>query len=349
MVTRNAFQPLSPSMNSRFAARLLALLLVAVFVAGSAFAQVKVDPIGTYRTSDSLGNEYRDMGAGIAQIQTVKRIPFFNLDGKQRLDRFSTYGSSLKDRNFKAAASAVHQDFSSGLVKDLTTVFLTDVLTKVAKGQDLNTALSDSIKGMTSKEFLAGNLLGGTLGCILGTAVPVPALPGLAGQMMGNLPLLAGAMLGTRVGVNLINGRSAFAGINPLEFLCQAAGSSIGMVLGGLLPVPTLGPIVGGAIGGTMGVKFATWLQNKIHPPSVPQAPEVTGTASLVAAAPPTAAPQAPQTSTNLAGLQATDLRKLSDSLYRDHLRATASGDRAGAETTLRSYKQVQEALAAQR
>lgn len=335
-------------MPARTLTTLLALLLTVACL--PAAAQNTVNPIGTYRASDGLGSEYRDMGATIANVETVKRIPFFNLDGKTKVERFSTYGTTLKERNFKGTASALQQDFSSGLLKDLSTIFLTDILTKVARGQDLNAAISDSVKGMTSKEFLAGNLLGGTLGAMLGSAIPVPAMGGLMGSMAGTLPMLAGAMLGTRVGINLINGRDPFNGINPLEFACQAIGSTVGMVVGGMLPVPTLGPIVGGAIGGTMGVKFAAWLQKNVGDLIQKRRG---GSEKLEAVTPvavaPVAAPQAPQTSTNLAGLDASSLRKMSDGFYREYLKAASSGDRTGAAASLTSYKQVQDALGAQK
>jgi hypothetical protein len=327
---------------------ILTALLLAVACLPAA-AQGSLNPIGTYRTSDGLGTEYRDTGASIANVETVKRIPFFNLDGTTKAQRFSTYGTTLKEGNFKGAATALKQDFSTGLFKDLTTIFLTDILTKVARGQDLNEAISASVKGMASKEFLAGNLLGGTLGAMLGSAIPVPAIGGMMGSMAGTLPMLAGAMLGTRVGINLINGRDPFNGINPLEFACQAIGSTVGMVLGGMLPVPTLGPIVGGAIGGTMGVKFAAWLQQNVGD-LIQKHRGGTETLEVVTpVAAPVAAPQAPQTSTDLAGLDASSLRKMSDGFYREYLKASASNDRTAATASLASYKQVQEALGGHR
>ncbi|MBI4866277.1 MAG: hypothetical protein HY816_04930 [Candidatus Wallbacteria bacterium] len=333
----------------RFVGSWLSLVaLIALVASTPAGAQSKVDPIGTFRTADGLGTEYRDMGAAIAQIETIKRIPFFNMQPQQRVERFSAYGAALKDRDFKGAAKTVGQDFSSGLVKDIGTIFLTDILTRVAKGSDVNQAVSDTLKGMTSKEFLAGNLLGGTLGAAIGSSIPVPILPGLAGQMMGTLPMLAGALLGTKVGINLVNGRSAFEGIRLLEFTTQTIGSTVGIVLGGLLPVPTLGPIVGGAIGGTMGLKLAEWLRNRAATLRGPIA-EAGKDQPLAAAAELPAAPAAPSSSDGLAGLAPAELRKVSDGHYRDYLKAAATGNHAAAAASLSSYKRAQDALTAQR
>src|SRR5688500_11537116 len=102
----------------------LALTIAASHCAGSAPSQPRPDPINTWKTAEGLGKEFRDTGAAIAQIETVKRIPFFNLDGKQRVERFSTYGSALRERDFKGAATNLNKDFSSGLIKDLGVVFM---------------------------------------------------------------------------------------------------------------------------------------------------------------------------------------------------------------------------------
>lgn len=330
---------------------LVALALVVAWGGSPAdvLGQARPDPIGTFRSSESLGSEYRDMGAAIAQIQTVKRVPFFTMDGHKRMERLSAYGDALKGRDFKTAAGHVSSDFSSGLVKDISTIFLTDVLTRVAKGDDMGKAVSDTFKGLTSKDFLAGNLLGGTLGAAIGSAIPVPILPGLAGQMMGHLPMLAGAMLGTKVGINLVNGRAAFDGIKPLEFVSQAVGSTVGMALGGLLPVPTLGPIVGGAIGGSVGLKVAAWIREraaKVRGPQILAGLDSTAP-SAAAATTPGATPQAP--SDSLTGLDTPTLKKMSDGLYREYVQAASGGNQATAAASLATYKQVQDALAGRR
>ncbi len=339
----------------------IALTAFAWMLSGSAFAQ---EPLAIYRTSQNLGGSYRDMGTTVAQINTVKKIPILNLDAQQRAARFSDYGSAIKNGKYQQAASSVGQDFGSGLVRDVSTIFLTDVLTRVARGEEMNTAVASSVKGMSSKEFLLGNIAGGTTGAALGSMISVPMLPGLAGSMAGTMPMLAGAMLGTRVSVNLINGRKPLAGIDPLVFIGQALGSSAGMVLGGLVPVPTLGPIVGGTMGGTAGVQAAEWLKEKashINPKA-----EAMGIADMTAddagsksngaslagsdragpAAPGQTSPEETSQGEDPHRLDLASLRSRSDSLYRAYVDSSRGGDLAAATSNLTAYARVQGELA---
>ena len=288
--------------------------------------------------ASSLGDQYSDFNTRLMTIQTVKSLPFFNKTPTERLSAIRGYYDSARTGNVRGVASSVQNDFSNGgLVKDVGIALATNVLTQVSQGKSIDDSVSKTISYMTTPEYLLGNLMGGTMGAALGSLIPVPIVGGFLGQLMMNVPAMTGAMLGSNVGSKFVHGvrtRNLDMGeiVRSLDWtslIFQSIGATAGMLIGNSLPVPFLGQLVGGVLGGTLGLKVATWVKARLHigttasdwiatPQYDPAKIQLPPWASIPGAIPPTSgassAPAAPVSTASVVELQMKDaMRRYTD------------------------------------
>ena len=247
---------------------LLSLLLVSTLGAQT----FTIDPSVLVNPKTKLGSEFDQMNRHITQIHAVKSLPFFKLSQAQRYDRLSSYATKARGGQVKSLAGDVSKDFfQGGIVKDVGIVALTSIMTRMAQGETLDESISNTWEYVTTSQFFFGQIFGGMFGAALGAMVPVPMLGGIAGQIIAGVPMMTGAMLGGTMGYNLIDQIKAgdvnlvqlLKSVDYINLFCQAVGSTIGMTVGTLLPVPGLGSVIGGVIGGNLGMRFAMWLRQK--------------------------------------------------------------------------------------
>mgnify|MGYP001554263790 CR=1 FL=1 len=251
----------------------LRLILLTLLLVSSLGAQTfTVDPSVLINPKSKLGSEFDKMNRHITQIHAVKSLPFFKLSHSQRYDRLSSYATKARGGQMKSLGGDVSKDFfQGGIVKDVGIVALTSVMTRMAQGETLDESISNTWEYVTTSQFFFGQIFGGMFGAALGAMIPVPMIGGLAGQIIGGVPMMTGAMLGGTLGYNLIDQIKAgdvnlvqlLQSVDYVNLFCQALGSTIGMTVGTLLPVPGLGSVIGGVIGGNLGMRFAMWLRQK--------------------------------------------------------------------------------------
>lgn len=153
------------------------------------------------------------------------------------------------------------------------------------KGEDFGQALRNTGKVLASPEFLVGNVLAGSAGAALGSAIPLPARlvgPGLLRGMAGATPVMAGAILASKLGMGLVqqlrqgqvNLGALVGGVDWGLTAAEIAGTVIGMsvatALAGpaLLAATTLGPfalipIAGAILGGIAAERLVHWWRNR--------------------------------------------------------------------------------------
>jgi hypothetical protein len=318
------------------------VLLAGLICASSACAQLS--PADHWKRGTGLSDRYADFNTHLMQVQTVKSIPFFNKTPTQRMSAIRGYYSSVRTGNVGGAASSLKGDFTSGaLLKDVAIASMTQVLTQVSQGKSMDQAVSSTARYLMTPEYLIGNLMGGIGGAALGALIPVPFVGGFLGQVIAQVPTMTGAMLGSNMGAKIVHGirngnldmGEVLRSIDWLSLGFQSVGATAGMLLGSTLPVPFLGQLVGGVIGGGAGSAAAKWLKGKfgLKQPDqdyidLPQYDPITTPVTwLPATIPGTAANFAPAApTTDPASLQA----KL-DEAHRQYARLEQSGDRAGA------------------
>ena len=333
---------------------ILRAVLLVTALAGAVSAQTVSlgDRIGK---TGNLSNEYSDFNTRLIQIQTVKSLPFFNKTPTERLSAIRGYYTDARDGNYGKAAGSVKDDFTNGgLVKDVGIAMMTQVLTQVSQGKSMNDAVSQTVQYIMSPEYLIGNLMGGTLGAALGSLIPVPVVGGFLGQLIANVPAMTGAMLGSNIGSKSVNGirngdfslGAIFKSIDWVSLGFQSVGATAGMILGSALPVPFLGQLVGGVLGGAAGLAVAKlakqvlhlsspaqdWIASGQYDPStnvkVPVPAWATSVTGVVTNA---SAPAAPVSSV-------TDLDQQVQDAMRRYTSAEATGDKTAASTAYAQY-----------
>lgn len=221
----------------------------------------------------TLAEQYSDFNTRLMQIQTVKSLPFFNKTPQQRMSAVRGYYQSVRSGNVRSATSSLASDFSNGgIVKDVGIALMTQVLTQVSQGKSVDESVSKTVRYMLTPEYLIGNLMGGTLGAALGSMIPIPVVGGFLGQLIGGVPTMTGAMLGSNVGSRIVHGirngnldlGEIARSIDWTTLAFQSIGATAGMILGSSLPVPFLGQLVGGVIGGGVGLTAAKWVKKKL-------------------------------------------------------------------------------------
>ena len=266
----------TPSRSDTHRALLRALWLAVTIAALALPARAQTGPglgdrIGK---AGSLGNEYSDFNTRLMQIQTVKSLPFFNKTPTERMSAVRGYYSAVRQGDVRGAAGSLKNDFSNGgLAKDVGIAMMTNVLTQVSQGKSIDESVSKTIQYMMTPEYLIGNLLGGTLGAALGSMIPIPVVGGFLGQVIAGVPTMTGAMAGSNLGSKIVHGirngnlnmGDIMKSVDWTSLAFQSVGATAGMIIGNGLPVPFLGQLVGGVLGGSVGLKAATWVKGKLH------------------------------------------------------------------------------------
>lgn len=238
-----------------------------------AAAPVAAQSIGDHITKGgNLGEQYSDFNSRLMQIQTVKSLPFFNKTPSQRASAVRGYYQSVRTGDVRGFGSSVKADFSNGgIAKDVGIALATQVLTQVSQGKSMDEAVSKTVRYMMTPEYLIGNLMGGIAGAALGSLIPVPGFGGFAGKLIGGVPAMTGAMLGSNIGAKIVHGirngnldmGEIMGSIDWISLGFQSVGATAGMLIGSSLPVPFLGQLVGGVLGGQLGGTAAKWVKGK--------------------------------------------------------------------------------------
>lgn len=240
-----------------------------------AAAPVAAQSIGDHITKGgSLGEQYSDFNQRLMQIQTVKSLPFFNKTPQQRASAVRGYYQSVRTGDVRGFGSSVKADFSNGgIAKDVGIALMTQVLTQVSQGKSMDEAVSKTVRYMMTPEYLIGNLMGGIAGAALGSMIPIPGVGGFLGQLIGGVPTMTGAMLGSNLGSKIVHGirngnldmGEIVKSIDWISLGFQSVGATAGMIAGSALPVPFLGQLVGGVVGGQLGSTAAKWVKGKLN------------------------------------------------------------------------------------
>ncbi len=338
-------------MTLRYLGSFILSFLLVTTLAAQVFT---VDPSVLVNPKSKLGREFDQMNRHLTQIHAVKSLPFFKLSRTQRYNRLSSYAKQAKGGQVKALAGDVSKDFfQGGIVKDVGIVALTSVMTRMAQGETLDESISNTWEYVTTSQFFFGQIFGGMFGAALGAMIPVPMVGGLAGQIIAGVPMMTGAMLGGTMGYNLIDAIKAgdvnlielVKSVDYLNLFCQAVGSTIGMTLGTLVPVPGLGSIIGGVIGGNLGMRLALWLRKKAgfgstaekRPSDVVEAPTENATVEA----------SENDESNALVGVDPKTLAQIRDSAYVNFQNAHSANNAEEALAAYQLYTQAQVALRA--
>jgi len=186
-----------------------------------------------------------------------------------------TSDSGPKNTSTSRAKASIRQDFmKGGIFADVVITAGMSIFNRVQGGGSFKEGMSDAVDYMKDPVFYIGDLMGGVIGAALGSAIPIPAsiaARGLLGSMASSLPTMAGAMIMAQLGATAVQlikegnfSMGALLGSLDIPILAgQIIGATIGAALGNLIPIPGLGPIIGGLAGGIIGVKIAQWITGR--------------------------------------------------------------------------------------
>jgi hypothetical protein len=336
----------------------LAAALLAALAGACGPALAQSSPVDRWQRGAALGDQYSDFNTHLIHVQTVKSIPFFGKTGTGKLSAIRGYYRSARAGNVRSAGTSFRNDFGNGaLAKDVAIAMTTQVLTQISQGRSVDESVGASFRYLTSAEYLLGNLMGGTLGAALGTMIPVPVLGGVLGQLVTQVPTMAGAMLGSNVGAKIVHGvrrgdldlGAVLASVDWMNLTFQSVGATAGMLAGNSLPVPFLGQIVGGVIGGSVGLRASRWVKRRLGLAGDGQdfidVPEFAPAGWSGPAGP--AAPHATGAST---GVRPDDLlHETKAQLYRSFVEAERLGARSEAAEILARYQAVSRQIESRR
>ena len=200
------------------------------------------------------------------------------VDTGRRLSRGMSQGAHAAIGNpggLQGAAASLKRDMlHGGLLMDVAITAGLSIIQKVTSGGSLSEGLSETAQYMTSSTFIVGDLMGGAIGAALGSMIPLPGAlgaAGLFGQAFASLPALGGAMLGAHIGVAAITllkeGRFSLtnlaSSIDLIGVGFRSLGASMGMALGSLIPIPVVGTLVGGILGGMLMDKVLSLIRGR--------------------------------------------------------------------------------------
>lgn len=150
----------------------------------------------------------------------------------------------------------------------------------VSEGKEVDESVKETRDLLISPEFIFGSLVCGRLGKIAAACIPVPGAGGVAAKIVAQIPMMFGFKAGAKVGsqsvTNVRNGKGldlkgAMDSVDWTRTGAEAVGGTIGMVLGGFLPLGPVGPIIGNLIGSEIG----GWLCDKIREHLKEKGPQV--------------------------------------------------------------------------
>jgi len=245
--------------------------LIASLLAGNTSTRAQGIYDNVYR-SRTLDGEYASFNEHLLHVQTVKSIPFFQMAPGQRASAVRGYVNSIRSGDMRSGASSLRNDFGNGaLIHDVAIAMTTQILTQMSQGKSFGDSVHETYSYVKTPEYLIGNLMGGTLGAAAAAMIPVPLVGGILGQFLVQVPTMAGAMLGSQTGANLIH-QVRQGTIDPLQILrqidwmnllFQSMGATAGMMIGQATGIRFLGPVVGGVLGGQLGMTVSKWMKDK--------------------------------------------------------------------------------------
>ena len=216
--------------------------------------------------------------------KNIKKEATKKVRALKKLARKKTNSLRKKGRALKAKGS-MRTKAGKGVLVDLAIAVSLGMHNEMKKGQSAGDAMRSTFDSIKEPSFLFGHLLGGAAGAAVGSLVPVPALSGVLGGAMKSLPVIGGAMLVGSLASNAIalwqEGNLTVGNLlQRVDFLgltAQMTGASLGAALGSvLIPIPGLGSIVGGVLGGLAFDKILSLFRGKVESEERIEAPDST-------------------------------------------------------------------------
>ena len=146
---------------------------------------------------------------------------------------------------------------ASGLFIHLGISAASSIATHVKDGCSAGDTVKNTVKDLTRTEFLLGDLLGGTVGAVAGSLIPLPGA-------LSAMPVIGLATIGAQLGhqaVTLIKEdnftlSNLFKTIDIPSIIGQTLGATIGVAAAATILPGTVGAIIGGMTGGFLGLKL---------------------------------------------------------------------------------------------
>ncbi len=249
----------------------------------------------------------------------------------------------------------------SGVLTDVAVAAGVGLACGLHDGRPLGESLAGAVRTVLSPVFLLGNVGGGLLGAALGAMVPIPlgmAAMGLLGNIAAAFPVMAGAMLGSSLGVALLSrlGGDGFSwgavwkDARIGQTLASAMGATVGMTVGALFPgFQYVGALVGGWLGGLLAARLHRILfGGGAGAAERPQCPADAGGAAAPYCGSTEVKDVVPRPASPAAGMPADDparLESMKAEAYRGYVKCVRRADRTGAARWLDSYMRLDAAL----
>lgn len=261
-------------------------------------------------------------------------------------DRLTPLKQSWTRGGPAAAVETLHRDFvKGGLLINVGIAAGMGLVSGIGSGKSLQESTGDTVRTLATPEFLVGNLLGGTLGAVAGSMLPIPAVlaaSGAMGSFLSILPAMGLAIAGAHIGETVVSlvRRDQFSLKNlwnelPLfDIIAGGAGASLGVTIGSLVFPGPIGGMVGGLVGGWLASHALRALVGRPHAPG----------ATVASTTVPSIHVTAPASKGAVAGDPA-ELREELTSSYESFVDAQRRGDVAGSKVHLARYGELRTRL----
>ena len=219
--------------------------------------------------------------------EATKKVRALKKQARKKTKSLRKKGRALKTkiRGTSKAKGSMRTKAGKGVLVDLAIAVSLGMHKEMKKGQTAGDAMRSTFDSIKEPSFLFGHMLGGAAGAAVGSLVPVPAMGGVLGGAMKSLPVIGGAMLVGSLAANAIalwqEGNLTVGNLlQRVDFLgltAQMTGASLGAALGTvLIPIPGLGSILGGVLGGLAFDKILSLFRGKVESEERIEAPDST-------------------------------------------------------------------------
>ncbi len=248
----------------------------------------------------------------------------------------------------KITGKKVKSKGGKGVLVDLAIAVGLGMHNEMKAGASAGEAASATFASIKEPSFLFGHLLGGAVGAGIGSMIPVPAVRGVLGGALKSVPVIGGAMLVGSLASEAISlwqdGNLTLGNLmGSVDFIgmsAQIAGASLGAALGSvLIPIPGIGSIVGGIVGGLAFDKLLSLFRGKIESIGRKEVANAPVMNSVIAA--PEAAPASPVES----DYSIHEAKDEMESAYRQYVKSVGTIDEQSAFQTYVSAKDNFQAL----
>ncbi len=310
-----------------------------------------------HRTRQTGEVEARRRSPATPEVCEKPAIEHSSAEGRKSYEEFKPSApapSSHPSGALERAKYSLKQDFlEGGLAVEVAVVAGINMALLIHEGQGTAESLKNTLHYLTSKQFILGDLLGGTIGAALGAMIPVPGvLAGmstlaLAARMM---PMIGLTILGSQVGIAVVqlleehafSWRELRRRISLLSVLTQSIGAALGMAIGGTL-LPGIGTTIGGLVGGVAAALLTNLFLDEapINPVllSLRQQGRVQRRGSLAKRLPLPASPGVRDAEGARARLDVSSLRELMRGAYKKYVEAQREGRYREATAALKEYR----------